>query len=432
MPRSALLALLTLVLLAPSCNQAGPATRTPEATPAPVPADPPGRVRTRTVTPRSYRITLADLPRPFATPSASQGPDVVPMPDTATLRVPPGFVVNVFAEGLGGPRQMVLTPEGEVLVAESSAGRLTVLTDANRDGAAEARRVVAGASNGLNRPFGLAFAGGNLYVGNVGNVTRFAWTRERLSGAGTRITDLPTGGHWTRNVVLAPDGRHLFVAVGSRSNVDREELPRASILRMRLDGSGRETFASGLRNAVGLAFHPRTGDLYAGVQERDGLGDDLVPDYVTRVQEGAFYGWPYAYLAPGNVDPRRMEGGRSEQPDLVARTVTPDVLLQAHSSALGLVFYTGTQFPARYRTGAFVAMRGSWNRSEGTGYKIAYIPFEGDRPTGGYEDFVTGFLLDPAGPTSFARPVGLVVLPDGSLLLSEDGNGRIYRISYAG
>ena len=430
MPRSALLSLLALVLLASSCNSATSVSQTP--TPGPAPAtqnDPPALVRTRAVTPRTYRITLADLPRPFATPSATKGADVVPPPDSATLNVPPGFVVNVFAEGLTGPRQMVLTPEGEVLVAESSAGRLTVLTDANRDGAAEGRRVVA---EGLRRPFGLAFAGSTLFVGNTDGVVRFDWTRDRLAGTGTRITELPSGGHWTRNVVLAPDGQHLFVSVGSRSNVDREDPPRAAILRMRLDGSQRETFASGLRNAVGMAFHPRTGALYAGVQERDGLGDNLVPEYVTRVQEGAFYGWPYAYLAPSNLDPRRVEGDRSERPDLAGRTTTPDVLIQAHSSALGLVFYTGTQFPARYRTGAFVALRGSWNRHEGTGYKVVFLPFENDRPAGGYEDFLTGFLLDPSGPTTFARPVGLLVLPDGSLLLSEDGNGRIYRISYRG
>ncbi len=201
---------------------------------------------------------------------------------------------------------------------------------------------------------------------------------------------------------------------------------------MRLDGSERAVYATGVRNAVGLAVQPGSGALYAAVQERDGLGDDLVPDFFTRIQEGGFYGWPYGYVAPGNVEPRRAPGGTSERPDLVARTLAPDVLVQAHSAVMATAFYTGTMLPAHYRGGAFVALHGSWNRREGTGYKLIFVPFEGGRPAGAYEDVVTGFLTDASGPTTFARPVGLLVLPDGSLLMSEDGNGRIYRISYRG
>jgi glucose/arabinose dehydrogenase len=200
---------------------------------------------------------------------------------------------------------------------------------------------------------------------------------------------------------------------------------------MNLDGSGRATFASGLRNPVGLDVHPTTGEPYTVVNERDGLGDDLVPDYLTRLQQGAFFGWPYAWLTPDRLDPRRMNGITSERPDLAALTTTPDVLFQAHSAPLGLRFYTGTQFPQPWRNGAFVALHGSWNRNTGTGYKVVFVPFDASgRPTGAYEDFLTGFLTDPTGPDTWGRPVGLLVLPNGSLLVSDDGNGRIYRVSY--
>lgn len=202
---------------------------------------------------------------------------------------------------------------------------------------------------------------------------------------------------------------------------------------MNLDGSNQQTFAFGLRNPVGLDFHPKTGELYATVNERDKLGDDLVPDYLTRVQKGEFYGWPYAYLTPNKLDPRHVQKGKSKRPDLAARTQTPDVLFQAHSAALGLQFYDGQTFPEKYRNGAFVAFRGSWNRDRGTGYKIVFVPFNANnRPQGYYEDFLTGFLLNPAGPTTWGRPVGLLVLPDGSLLFTEEANNRIYRIQYQG
>ena len=202
---------------------------------------------------------------------------------------------------------------------------------------------------------------------------------------------------------------------------------------MNLDGSDRSTYGYGLRNPVGLDFHPVTGKLYTTVNERDLLGDDLVPDYLTQVEPGGFYGWPYAYLAPNLLDPRRIRGNKSERPDLAAKTITPDVLFQAHSAALGIQFYDHQEFPQKYHNGAFVAFRGSWNRDRGTGYKIVFVPFSQDhQPLGYYEDFLTGFLVNPDGPDTFARPVGLLILPDGSLLLAEDGNGRIYRISYPG
>lgn len=427
--RTAALLPLAFALAAASCDAQ------PAAPPGPVtPGTLPGAVATTVLTTQPRRVDIAALPAPFTTTSATKGADVVPPPASPVLAVPAGFAVQVFADGLTGPRQMAVTPEGDVLVAESQAHRLVRLRDSDGDGVAEAREVVATReANGLSRPFGIVVHRGALYVASTDKLVRFDWPggAGTVSGTGTTLATFPGGGHWTRGLALTPDSSALFVAIGSRSNVDVEEAPRATIQRVPLAGGAMTTFASGLRNPVGLDVHPVTGVLYTAVNERDGLGDDLVPDYVTSVREGAFYGWPYAYLAPTNLDPRRSRGGVSEAPELAARTVSPDVPVQAHSAALGVAFGHRTRFPERYRTGLFVAMRGSWNRSEGTGYKIAYVPFGADnRPTGAYEDFLTGFLLDPTGPTTFARPVAVVVARDGSLLLSEDGNGRIYRISH--
>lgn len=405
-----------------------------------VPGGLPGEVPTRLLAPTATRIAVADLPAPGATASATKPARVVAPPSDAALNVPAGFAVQVFAEGLEGPRTMKNTPEGDVLVAESRSDRLVVLRDANGDGVAEARTTVATASNNLDNPFGLAFVGGALYVGSEDRLTRHAWNGgQPLQGEGAKLSDLQSGhttvggGHWTRDVLAAPDGQSLLVAIGSRSNIDTtREAGRALVLRVGLDGAILGPYATGLRNPVALALHPTTGDLYTVVNERDGLGDDLVPDYATRVEPGAFYGWPYAYLAPHLLDPRRMDGSQSERPGLAARTTTPDVLLEAHAAALGLAFYTGTAFPASYRGGLFVAMHGSWNRSRAAGYKVVFLPMNGTRLAGGYADFLTGFVLDPDGPTTWGRPVSLLVRPDGSLLLSEDGNGRIYRISYRG
>lgn len=395
-------------------------------------------VRTQTFSPTPIRITVNSLPKPFATESASKSPQVVGIPNNPTLRVPSGFVVNVFADNLDAPRWLALTPSGDVLVTETRQNRILLLRDTNGDGVANVRKTFAASQNGLNIPFGMAFAGNSFFVGNTGEVLRFPYTKgqEQIQGKGQKITDLTPGGyrqHWTRNVVASPDGKKLYVSIGSRSNVDEEPLPRASVQVMNLDGSNRQTFASGLRNPVGLDFHPQTGELYTSVNERDGIGDDLVPDYLTRIQQGEFYGWPYAYLKPNQLDPRRTKNGKSERPDLAAKTKTPDVLFQAHSAALGVQFYDGKTFPQKYRNGAFVAFRGSWNRDRGTGYKIVFVPFAANnRPQGYYEDFVTGFLLNPNAPTTWGRPVGLLVLPDGSLLFTEEANNRIYRVQFRG
>jgi len=395
-------------------------------------------IKTEAFSPQPIKILPASLPQPYASSSASKGPNVIPIPSTPTLKVPAGFVVGVFAERLDRPRWLALTPPGDVLVTETRRNRIQLLRDANKDGVAEVQKTFAGSQNGLNIPFGMSFSNDAFFLGNTASVLRFPYTRgqEQLTGTGTKITDLPGGGynqHWTRNVIVSPDRTKLYVSIGSQSNADEEPIPRASVQVMNLDGSDRQTFASGLRNPVGLAFHPTTRELYTTVNERDGLGDDLVPDYFTRIQAGQFYGWPYAYITPDRLDPNHVQNGRSVRPDLAAQTRTPDVLFQAHSAALGVQFYNGQTFPARYRNGAFVAFRGSWNRDRGTGYKIAFVPFNAQgRPQGHYEDFLTGFLVNPTGPDTWGRPVGLLTLPDGSLLVTEEANGRIYRIQYRG
>lgn len=434
--RFLLLPLLLTTATACDLTRASLDERTPQLTANP--GQPKNVVRTEPLTPTPIRITPASLPKPFHSQSASQSPNVVPIPANPTLRVSAGFTVNVFAENLDRPRWLALTPTGDVLVTETRENRIRLLRDTNGDGVADIRKSFAGAENGLNIPFGMTFADGFFFLGNTDAVLRFPYTRgqQQITGTGQKIADLPGGGynqHWTRNVVVSPNGQKLYVSVGSQSNVDEEPLPRASVQVMNLDGSNQQTFAFGLRNPIGLDFHPTNGELYATVNERDQIGDDLVPDYLTRVQKGEFYGWPYAYLTPNKLDPRQVRNGKSKRPDLVARTKTPDVLFQAHSAALGLQFYDGKKFPEKYRNGAFVAFRGSWNRDRGTGYKIVFVPFgANNRPQGYYEDFLTGFLLNPAEPTTWGRPVGLLVLPDGSLLFTEEANNRIYRIQYQG
>lgn len=382
--------------------------------------------------PHSARAT----PGPLEQQQCQQTAQRVAHSPNPTLNVPAGFRVNVFAEGLDRPRWLALTPTGDVLVTETRQNRIRLLQDRDRDGVADRQQTFAGPDQGLDQPFGMAFSQDAFFLGNTAAVLRFPYQpgQTQLQSPGTKITDLPGGGynqHWTRNVIVAPDQQKLYVSIGSRSNVDIEDLPRASIQVMNLDGSDRQTYASGLRNPVGLAFHPQTKTLYTTVNERDGLGDDLVPDYLAQLQPGQFYGWPYAYLSPRFIDPNHAQNGQSVRPDLVAQTASPAVLFQAHSAALGLQFYTGKTFPTKYHNGAFVAFRGSWNRDRGTGYKIVFVPFGANgQPQGYYEDFVTGFLTNPTGPDTWGRPVGVLVLPDGSLLFTEEANGRIYRVQY--
>ncbi|HEX5706349.1 MAG TPA: sorbosone dehydrogenase family protein [Pyrinomonadaceae bacterium] len=379
--------------------------------------------------PTRYEIRPEDLPPPREEESATNPPRVVARPTGAPFQVPPGFRVELYSgEGFENPRWMAEAPNGDVFVADSQANRIQVLRDTNGDMRPDARVVFA---ENLNQPFGMAFRENHLYVANTDSVVRFAYKpgQTRAEGPPEKLADLPGKGynqHWTRNVVFSPDGRKMYVTVGSETNVSVEPEPmRAAITEFNPDGTGKRIFASGLRNPVGLAFHPTTGVMWTTVNERDRLGDDLVPDYLTSVRDGGFYGWPYSYIGK-NVDPRR----RGERPDLVAKSIVPDLLIQSHSAALGLVFYAGEMFPAEYRGDAFVALRGSWNRTRRTGYKIIRVPFREGRPAGHYEDFLTGFLPDDASRTVWGRPVGLLVLRDGSLLLSEDGNNTIWRITY--
>jgi glucose/arabinose dehydrogenase len=301
--------------------------------------------------------------------------------------------------------------------------------DTDGDGVADARFEFA---DDLELPFGIAFSpsGDWLYVANTGSVVRYHYSagQTKSDEAPETITQLPGHGynqHWTRNIAFSPDGSKLYVTVGSSSNDDDDPAPRASILEMNPDGSARRIFARGLRNPVGLAFEPTTGALWAAVEERDRLGDDLVPDYVTSVKDGGYYGWPFAYAGP-----REYPRHANERPDLVHATITPDVLVQAHSAVLGLAFYRGTMFPPEYRGDAFVALHGSWNRTRRTGYKVIRIHFQDGHPTGGYDDFVTGWMLDPDRTEVWGRPVGVLVAKDGALLVTDDGSKSIWRITH--
>ncbi len=374
---------------------------------------------------RHYDIRFEQLPKPFATTSAGNPPTVVAQPDGAPLHLPVGFKISVFASGLDDPRTMLLAPNGDVIVAQPSAGSVVVLRDTNRDGAADQKSTLV---SGLDEPFGLAFNGSWLYIGNVDSVVRVPYTAGQTTSSAKpqRLATLPSGGHSTRGVLFNRNGTKMYVSVGSQSNVSSGEDPRrAAILEMNPDGSGERIFASGLRNPIGMAWEPATGALWTVINERDGLGDDLVPDYATDVRDGGFYGWPYAYLGP-HEEPRR----KGERTDLVQKTIAPAVLIQAHSAPIGMAFYNGTMFPPQYRGAAFVALHGSWNRTLRTGYKIISIPFKNGRPSGGYDDFVTGWSQDPSSRRVWGRPACLLVLGDGSLLLTDDGNGKIYRVTY--
>lgn len=401
-------------------------------------SDKPGVVR---------QITVKDLPRPGATPSVSNVSRVVARPATAVPQVPEGFRADLFAEGLSGPRIIRVAPNGDIFVAETSAGRIRILRAA--DGALKASTNDVYAS-GLNRPFGMAFFPSGpdpkwIYVATTGSVVRFAYHTGETRAATppeTIVAELPHGyGHSTRDIAFSSDDKRMYVSVGSESNVaegmgnppaDNAERPvgaswgsetdRADVLVFDPDGRNRKIFATGIRNCVGLAVHPTSGDLWCSTNERDGLGDNLVPDYVTRVREGAFYGWPWYYLG-NNEDPRHA----ARRPDLKDKITIPDVLIQAHSASLGLTFYNGAMFPAQYSGDGFAAEHGSWNRASRTGYKVIRIRLKQGVPTGAYEDFVTGFVVDDR--QVWGRPVGIAVAHDGALLVSEDGNGTIWRIA---
>jgi glucose/arabinose dehydrogenase len=368
-----------------------------------------------------------DLPPPFHTPSASNAAKVIERPDGVQLRVPAGFAVEEYASGFKKPRIMLNTPDGSILVTDSVPQGSVILLPA-KGSRAERRELISG----LDRPYGMAWWKDYLYVAEPTSLKRYKFDAKRNTvGPGQEVISLPgfDKGHWTRSVTFDPQGRKLYLDVGSGSNAspDQDER-RATILECNPDGGACRIFASGLRNATTIAFRPGSRELWASVQERDGLGDDLVPDFFTRVQEGAFYGWPWAYYGP-NEDPRNA----GQRPEMVAKTVVPEISLGAHTAVIDWKFYTGKQFPQRYRNGVFFALRGSSNRSKRVGYSVVFLPFDkSGKPAGPVEDFLSGWMLSPDQREVWGRPTGVLQLPDGSLLVSDDGGNRIWRISYTG
>jgi glucose/arabinose dehydrogenase len=385
----------------------------------------------------THKITTKDLPPPYATSSSWNWPWVGERPENAWPQAPAGFKVELFATGLDEPRKIITAPNGDIFLAESHKGDIKIFRGITAEGKPGQTETFV---TGLDRPYGIAFypPGPNpryVYVGNTGAVLRFPYHSGdlRVSGKPEHIADLPSGGgHWTRDIVFSPDGKQMFVGVGSDSNADDpethpDEKNRADILVMNPDGSDLRVYAYGIRNAgAGLAINPKTGELWCSVNERDALGDDLVPDYITHVQAGGFYGWPYYYIG-GNPDPR-LQG---KHPELKDKAIVPDVLLQPHTASLEMTFYEGKQFPAEYRGDIFASQHGSWNKSMRVGYEVVRVPLhQTGHASGEYEDFLTGFVL-PNGKV-WGRPVGVTVAPDGSLLVTDDGSDSIWRASYTG
>jgi len=390
---------------------------------------------------REHRISAVDLPLPYASRSASTSSNRIERPADAWPRVPAGFQVQMYASGLPAPRLLRTAPNGDVFVALSEAGKIAVLRGIDEKGQA---KTVATFADGLKRPYGIAFYPPGpqpqwIYVGNTDSVVRFPYRNGDLSARGEKeeVCELPGGGflfgggaHWTRDIAFSADGATMFVAVGSHSNDDdtdgnRAEQKRAAILRFNPDGSGLKVYAWGIRNPTSIAVHPTSGELWTSVNERDGLGDNLVPDYITHVQQGGFYGWPWYYIG-GHPDPR-LEG---KHPELKDKVIVPDVLLQPHNASLELTFYDGDQFPSEYRGDLFAAEHGSWNRANRTGYEIIRVPLEDGHASGVFEDFITGFVT-PQGE-AWGRPVGVTVAKDGSLYFTDDGSKTIWRVSYSG
>ncbi len=396
-----------------------------------------------------------ELPAPNATKSVKNFSKVKGWSDGQMPTAPKGFTVQLYASDMQNPRNMYVLPNGDVLVAEAntikntlmqagavvmgantaenmktSANRISILRDADKDGKIEMKEVFL---NGLNQPFGILLLNNWLYIANTDGIMRYPYKTgmTKIEVSGEKITDLPAEGknqHWTRNLIANADGSKIYVAVGSVSNMGdngKDINPqRACIIEMNPDGTGKHVYASGLRNPVGLAWAPGTKMLYTTVNERDELGDELVPDYLTSVKEGGFYGWPWCYWGQ-HEDPRT----EVKRPDLVARAIVPDVSLGSHTASLGMAFYTGNAFPQSYRGGAFIAQHGSWNRSVLAGYKVIYVPFKNGKPSGPASDFLTGFKAsDTEEKEVYGRPIGVAMLGDGSMLVTDDVNDRIWRV----
>ena len=386
------------------------------------------------------KITTADLPEPFATKGVDNGAQMIKRPDGAWPQAPAGFKVSLYADGLVQPRLIRTAPNGDLFVAMSSSNEILVFRGIGADGKPKQMEKFA---DGLSQPFGIAFypSGPNpkwVYIGNTDSVVRFPYKNGDLkaSGPAEKLADLPGGGrlrgggHWTRDIVFSQDGTKMFVSVGSHSNVDDpdthpEETHRADVLEFTPEGKFIKVYAYGIRNCVGEAINPITGQLWCSTNERDMLGDNLVPDYITHIEEDGFYGWPWWYMGP-HQDPR-LEG---KHPELKAKVTTPDVLLQPHFASLEMNFYEGSQFPAQYKGDAFAAEHGSWNKANRAGYEVIRVPMNNGKATGEYEDFLTGFTT--ADGHVWGRPVGVTIGSDGSLFVTDDGSGSIWHVTYAG
>ncbi len=390
----------------------------------------------------THKITLADLPAPFSTASAENGPELIDRPSNAWPQAPAGFKVELYASGLNYPRLIRTAPNGDLFLAESRRGEIKVLRGVDAQGRAQHIEVFA---KGLLQPFGIAFypPGSDpkwVYVANTDSVVRFPYQNGDLKARGpeqTVVKQIPGGGllrgggHWTRDIAFTQDGSKMFVSVGSRSNDDDTdgnpaEFRRADILEFNPDGSGLRVYAWGIRNPVGIAVDPASGELWCSTNERDGLGDNLPPDYITHVTAGGFYGWPWWYMG-GHQDPRH----KGKHPELQSKVITPDVLIQPHNASLEMTFYEGRQFPEEFRGDIFAAQHGSWNRGMRTGYEVIRVPRHHSARAGGeYQDFLTGFVT-PQGQV-WGRPVGVAVGKDGSLFVSDDGSKSVWHISYGG
>jgi glucose/arabinose dehydrogenase len=380
----------------------------------------------------STAVDTLVLPTPYSTKSVENRPKEVGWPVDVTPKAPEGFRVEVFAKDLDNPRWAYQGPNGDIFVAESgtrkSADRITLLRDTDQNGVPEVREVFL---EKLNKPFGMLILNGFFYVANTDGLLRFPYKegQVKLTGKGEKVAELPAGGynnHWTRNLLASRDGSKIYISVGSGSNVGEngmdKEVNRANVLEINPDGTGMKVFATGLRNPVGMDWRPGTDELWTAVNERDELGDELVPDYLTSVRDGGFYGWPYSYF--GKYEDPRLKGKR---PELVAKALVPDVALGSHTASLGLAFYTGNKFPEYYHSGAFIGQHGSWNRSQLAGYKVVFVPFKNGKPAGKPIDFLTGFI--ESDERVYGRPVGVLVLQNGDLLVNDDSGNTVWRVS---
>lgn len=375
------------------------------------------------------------LPAPYVTESVTKRNSMKDWPEGQTPKAPAGFTVTKFATDLKNPRNTYIAPNGDIFVAESgtsgSADQITVFRDKDKDGNFETRTIFA---EKLNQPYGMLVLKNYFYIANTDGLYRYPYTEGELklfTEKGKKIVELPAGGynnHWTRNLLANADGSKIYISVGSASNVAEHgietEFRRANILEVNPDGSGERIYASGLRNPVGMDWNPANKELWTAVNERDELGDDLVPDYITSVKEGGFYGWPYSYY--GQIEDPRMKG---QGKDLVAKAIVPDVPVGNHTASLGLTFYNKEAFPEQYKNGAFVGQHGSWNRSVLTGYKVLFVPFKNGKPSGPPQDFLTGFIADEKKAQAYGRPVDVTVMNDGSLLVNDDSGNTLWRVA---